>query len=286
MIRFLYPGRWHTGIALTTAGKTWWALWHVKSVLDYDGHVIYIHFEEPRPDGTIQRLLALGVDKEAIRKRFHWPDSRPWAAGEMARAVALLPDTPVLAVLDGINAACGIHGWDVSVASAVGEYRSMFVTPLTDLGTTVLSLGHPVKAIKRQSESYSYGAAGWLNDVDGVGYRMKASSTPIGRGQEGLQRPLLGQRQIRRGRAVGRAPGRRRDALALHGPVRGRQHAHGRPVRQGPDRLPHHHPRQGRRGRRQRQIRRPRRGDPDPPQSDHRQVPDRQLARRRPQGEG
>ena len=46
----------------------------------------------------------------------------------MARAVALLPDTPALAVLDGINAACGTHGWDVSVASAVGEYRNMFVT--------------------------------------------------------------------------------------------------------------------------------------------------------------
>ena len=91
----------------------------------------------------------------------------------------------MLAVLDGINTACGTHGWDVSVNSAVGEYRNMFVTPLTDLGTTVLSLGHPVKAVKRQSESYSYGAAGWLNDVDGVGYRMEASSKPIGRSRKG-----------------------------------------------------------------------------------------------------
>ena len=58
--------------------------------------------------------------------------------------------------------------------------------PLTDLGTAVLSLGHPVKATKRQSESYSYGAAGWLNDVDGVGYRMRAAvSKPIGRGKKG-----------------------------------------------------------------------------------------------------
>jgi hypothetical protein len=185
MIRFLYQGRWHTVIGLTTAGKTWKALWHAKSVLESDGHVIYIHFEEPRPDGTIHRLLALGVDKEAIRKRFHWPDSRPWTKGEIAREVALLPDIPVLAVLDGINAACGTHGWDVSVASSVGEYRSMFVTPLTDLGACVLSLGHPVKAVKRQGESYSYGAAGWLNDVDGASFRMETSSTPISRDKMG-----------------------------------------------------------------------------------------------------
>jgi hypothetical protein len=88
----------------------------------------------------------------------------------------------MLAVLDGINAACGTHGWDVSVNSSVGEYRNMFVFPLTSLGTAVLSLGHPPKAANRQSESYSYGAAGWLNDVDGVGYRLTSSRTPIGKG--------------------------------------------------------------------------------------------------------
>jgi hypothetical protein len=121
-----------------------------------------------------------------IRKRFHFPEDRPWHLGEMERELALLEDVPMLAVLDGINTACGTHGWDVEKNGSVVEYRAMFVAPLTRLGTTVLSLGHPVKAMKRQSESYSYGAAGWLNDVDGVGYRMSAStSMPIGRGKKG-----------------------------------------------------------------------------------------------------
>ena len=39
---------------------------------------------------------------------------------------------PMLAVLDGINTACGNHGWDVEKNNAVGRYRAMFVTPLTD----------------------------------------------------------------------------------------------------------------------------------------------------------
>jgi hypothetical protein len=185
MIQFLYPGRWHTCIGLTTAGKTWWALWHVKAALDSGEHVVYVHFEEPRPDSTISRLIALGVDKEVIRKRFHFPEDRPWETGEMEREVALLEDTPILAVLDGINTACGNQGWDVEKNAAVVAYRAMFVAPLTRIGTTVLSLGHPVKAMKRQSESYSYGAAGWLNDVDGCSYRMTAGSMPIGRGKKG-----------------------------------------------------------------------------------------------------
>jgi hypothetical protein len=52
-IQLLYPKRWHTNIALTGAGKTAFALWHVKSVLDAGGHVVYLHFEEPEPDGII-----------------------------------------------------------------------------------------------------------------------------------------------------------------------------------------------------------------------------------------
>jgi hypothetical protein len=51
----------------------------------------------------------------------------------------------------------------------------MFVHPLLTVGCTVLSLGHPPKAVNRQSESYPYGAAGWLNDVDGAGFRLNAS---------------------------------------------------------------------------------------------------------------
>ena len=187
MIQLLYPGRWHTVVGLMTAGKTSLALWHVKAVLAEAGHVIYVHFEEPNPGGIIHRLLGIGVSKEVIRKRFHWPEDGtvPWEPGEMAREVVRLEDTPMLAVLDGINAACGIHGWDVSVNASVGEYRNMFVFPLTSLGTAVLSLGHPPKASNRQGESYSYGAAGWLNDVDGVGYRMTSSKTPITKGGKG-----------------------------------------------------------------------------------------------------
>jgi hypothetical protein len=184
-IQFLYPGKWHTMIGLTTAGKTFWALWQAKAVMEDGGHVVYVHFEEANPAGTIARLLHMGADREMIRKQFHWPDSRPWTRGEMPEEIERLSDAPALAVLDGINAACGNHGWNVSEAGSVGLYRAMFVHPLTAVGAAVLSLGHPVKNVARQGESYSYGAAGWLNDVDGVSYRLKSSDKPISRGKEG-----------------------------------------------------------------------------------------------------
>jgi hypothetical protein len=185
-IQFLYPAMWHTNIALTTAGKTTFALWQVKAVLESGGHVVYVHFEEANPNGIIHRLKGLGVGTEAIRKRFHWGHvDSPWQWGELAAQTERLEVPPQLAVLDGINAACGMHDWAVKEPESVGLYRAMFVHPLTKIGAAVLSLGHPPKATNRQSESYSYGAAGWLNDVDGVGYRMTASKTPIGKGRKG-----------------------------------------------------------------------------------------------------
>ena len=131
-ISLLYPGMWHTLIALTTAGKTTFALWQVKAVLEWGGHVVYIHFEEANPNGIIHRLKALGVSTEVIRKRFHWGHvNSAWTWGEMAAEIERFEVPPLLAILDGTNAACGIHGWDVSVNSSVGLYRLMFVHPLT-----------------------------------------------------------------------------------------------------------------------------------------------------------
>jgi hypothetical protein len=185
-VHFLYSGRWHTLVGLTTAGKTFMALWHCKVVMETGGHVIYVHFEEPNPAGTLARLRKMGVDKETLRKQFHWPENRPWTRGEMTREIERLSDLPALAVLDGINAACGDHGWKVGEAESVGAYRATFVAPLTEVGCAVLSLGHPVKDPKRQNESYSYGAAGWLNDVDGASYKLTAvRDRPIARGKSG-----------------------------------------------------------------------------------------------------
>jgi hypothetical protein len=187
MIQMLYPERWHTVVGLTTAGKTTLALWHVKAVLEEGGHVIYIHFEEASPNGIIHRLKGLGVDPDLIRKQFHWGDvNTAWRIGEMTKELESLDQTPTLAVLDGINAACGIHSWSVKEPESVGKYRQFFVTPLTSTGCAVLSLGHPPKDPKRQNESYSYGAAGWLNDVDGASYWLTASKqSPMDIGKSG-----------------------------------------------------------------------------------------------------
>jgi hypothetical protein len=131
-----------------------------------------------------------------MRKQLHWGHvNSPWKWGEMAKEIGQLEQIPQLAVLDGINAACGLHDWAVKELESVGKYHAMFVHPLTSVGTAVLSLGHPPKATNRQDESNSYGAAGWLNGVDGVGYRMRAGKTPISKGKSGSS--MCSDRRVR-----------------------------------------------------------------------------------------
>jgi hypothetical protein len=185
-IHLLYPKRWHTCVGLTTAGKTTFALWHVKAVLESGGHIAYIHFEETDPGGVLDRLQGMGVDTETIYKQFHWFSSeKRWATGEMAYRIGQLEQPPDLAVLDGINAACSQHGWPHNDPSAIGDYRAMFITPLVKAGAAVLSLGHPPKGKDRQNEMHGFGSTAWLDEVDGVGFKLVPSKHPMVQGGKG-----------------------------------------------------------------------------------------------------
>lgn len=183
--RLLYPSRWHTLIAPTAAGKSWFAVWHVVSELRLGHTVGYAHFEEHGPAGMLDRIRAVAPDltTDEIVERFVWLDcSSAWKAEEFAAA---LPERPSLIVLDGIVAACSQHGWVADKPEAVGAYRGRFVTPATKAGAAVISLGHPVKARDRQTERHGFGASAWLDEVDGVAFRMEAGKIPIRRGGRG-----------------------------------------------------------------------------------------------------
>jgi hypothetical protein len=183
----LYPAKWHTVIGSNTAGKTWFALAACADEMRAGRTIVYAHFEEVSPAETIDRLILMGLAREILAERFVWLDcAMPWAVGEFAEAFAAVWPAPSLVVLDGINAACTRHGQDPTQVQAVGWYRAMFVTPAAMNGAAVLSLGHTPKAREKQAERFGYGSTAWLDEVDGVGFRMAAHSThPIRRGATG-----------------------------------------------------------------------------------------------------
>jgi hypothetical protein len=186
----LYPGKWHTVIGGTGSGKSWLGLLHAAEEVRAGRTVAYAHFEETSPAGTADRIMSMSNDPDwrgKLIERFKWLDcADSWAPGEFAYTLAQLDPQPSLVVLDGLNAACTRHGQDPAQVQAVGWYRAEFVTPATRNGAAVLSLGHPPKARDRQDERHGYGSTAWLDEVDGVGFRLRAHREhPIRRGTTG-----------------------------------------------------------------------------------------------------
>jgi hypothetical protein len=183
----LYEGKWHTIIGGTGSGKSWVGIAHAVEEMRAGRTVAYLHFEETSPEETASRLRSLGVERALVVERFKWFDcADAWMPGELAASLAMLDPFPSLVILDGINAACNKHGQDPASVQTVGWYRHTFVTPATRNGAAVLSLGHPPKARDRQDERHGYGSTAWLDEVDGVGFRLRANRDhPIRRGASG-----------------------------------------------------------------------------------------------------
>jgi hypothetical protein len=185
--QLLYRGRWHTVDALTGAGKSWFCCWHAIAEMRRGNPVVYAHFEETSAGGTIERIrdMAPDLDHDTIDKLLVWLDcSYRWTAEEWQ---AHLPADAALVCLDGRIGACGKQGWIVDKPESVGAYRELFVTPAVVAGAAVLTAGHPVKAPDRQTERHGSGHSAWLDEVDGVGFRMTASKeSPLRRGAHGL----------------------------------------------------------------------------------------------------
>jgi hypothetical protein len=189
-IQLLYPSRWHTVVGLTEAGKSLFAIWQAVHVIREGGLVVYLHFEETDPRGTLDRVQSFGrpfgLDNDTILKQFKWLDCETrWAEGTFAQALQRLPVAPTLVVLDGINAAVSQHGEEIMHPKSVAQYRTLFVKPATAVGASVLSLGHPVKDPTRQGERHSFGSTAWLDETDGVALRLIATARPITKGRKG-----------------------------------------------------------------------------------------------------
>jgi hypothetical protein len=189
-VQMIYPSRWHTVVGLTESGKSLFAVWQSVSVIRDGGLVVYLHFEETDPRGTLERMRnfgqPLGIDTDTIRKQFVWMNCETkWDEGSFAQALLKLPAAPTLVVLDGINAAVSQHGEEIMHPKSVAQYRTLFVKPATSVGAAVLSLGHPVKDRQRQDERHSFGSTAWLDECDGVALRLVATSRPITKGRKG-----------------------------------------------------------------------------------------------------
>lgn len=180
-----YPGRVHSIASESEAGKTWLALHAVASEIR-DGHAaIYLDFEDDEA-GVVGRLLALGVDKNAIRHRFGYlrPENSVLADGNRADLAQALGDLrPTLAILDGVTEAMTAHGLDPLSNADVARFGKMLPRWIADQGPAVASLDHVVKDRENRGR-HALGGIHKINQINGAAYILE-NRTPFGIGVTG-----------------------------------------------------------------------------------------------------
>ncbi|RZU52667.1 Toprim domain-containing protein [Krasilnikovia cinnamomea] len=183
-LRLLYPGKEHAVIGEMEVGKSWVSLACVKAELLAGNHVVYIHFEESDPTGTIERLVAMDVPEAAIRERFHFVGpEQPRTADAIAALVEL---HPTLVVLDGTNEAMALHGWGIREEDGAAAFRRYLVKPFTAVGAATLAADHVVKDAERRGRT-AIGSIHKVNGLSGALFSLE-SVEAFGRGGRGRSR--------------------------------------------------------------------------------------------------
>jgi hypothetical protein len=179
-----YPGKTHTVVSETEAGKTWFALAAAIHEMAAGCHVFYIDFEDDQ-GSVVGRLLNLGVDPEAIREMFHYIRPEHPLKGihfdVLCRELATY--SPSLALVDGITEAMTLHGLNPIDNTDIAVFNRQVIAPLTASGAGQVSFDHVVKD-KEGRGRYALGGVHKLNIVSGAGYTLE-NRQPFGIGLTG-----------------------------------------------------------------------------------------------------
>lgn len=176
----LYPGREHAFLGATESGKSWLALACVTAELIAEHHVVYIHFEEPDPGSTIERLRRIGVPDQLILRHLHFvAPQRPMHRGWLDDLVAL---HPTLVILDGVNEAMTLQGVKIDM-EGWAAFRRNVVVPFKAAGAAVVECDH----IPMNSDPTRMDAFGTVHKgatLDGARFVL-TNDTPFGRRTRG-----------------------------------------------------------------------------------------------------
>lgn len=184
-VGLLYPGKCHTVVSETEAGKTWFALSAAQDEMAGGSDVVYVDFEDTE-GGIVGRLLNLGVHRDAIAEHFHYV--RP--ADQLGSGIhrddldrVLVSRAPTLAILDGITEGMVMHGLDPLKNNDAAAFGRMLPRRIAESGAAVASLDHVTKDRDGRGR-YALGAVHKLNGLDGAAYVLD-SRTPFGIGITG-----------------------------------------------------------------------------------------------------
>ena len=178
-----YAGKINALIGESESGKTWVALEAVRQELEKNNPVFYLDFEDSKR-GMFNRLKTMQTPSEDFRG-FHYanPDS-PLSEGEKEALMTKIDlIQPTLIVVDGVNAAMNLFGWDLEKNKDATAFNQWVLRPLRLNGAAVITIDHVTKS-KDNRGNYAIGAQSKRADIDGCAIGVSVDA-PFGRGIDG-----------------------------------------------------------------------------------------------------
>lgn len=153
------PAVGKTNILLAAAGK----------VLEAGGKVFYLDPEDI-PARMVARLLALGIDRDAIRQRFFYLNDVGPADYALAHewAKRLKPE---MVILDGLAVALARDGYDENVHKDICAFFDGRIKPFTQIGSAVVIADHVTKSAETRGR-WSRGSGQKIGCYHGVSYEI------------------------------------------------------------------------------------------------------------------
>jgi hypothetical protein len=144
----LYEGQVNYLHGADGVGKSYVALFATKDVLDDDGHVVWLDWEDPDEVTIVGRLADLGIEPDVILERFHYihpeTEATPTAVAQVCDIVRRYGAR--LVVVDSIGEAFGVDGVNEDKDNEVTPWMRRVLRPLAATGAGVLPVDHGIKS--------------------------------------------------------------------------------------------------------------------------------------------
>ncbi|OZE03181.1 hypothetical protein CH249_15430 [Rhodococcus sp. 05-2255-3B1] len=190
-----YAGKVHSVHGESESGKSWLVQCAAAQVLQAEGAVLYVDFEDD-VDGVAGRLLLLGVAKEVLTdvQRFVYvrPEESFGASAALDAFQRTLSRRFALAVVDGVTDSMGTFGYSVTSNDDVAAWQREVPRQISrKTGAAVVCVDH----VSRDTEGrgrFALGGQHKLAGLDGAAFVVEMEQ-PFGVGMAGTASVRVGK---------------------------------------------------------------------------------------------
>ena len=179
-----YRGLTHSLHGESESGKSLVIQAECARVISGDGHVLYVDYESD-PASVVQRLLALGATREAIRRCFHYVEPTIDPTRDPAAFLGTLDAHPYdLAVLDGVTEALSQRAGQTNSNDDLTRWSRELPNAIARrTRAAVVQIDHVTKNADTRGR-FAIGGQAKMAAITGAAYSVEVRK-PLGRGLRG-----------------------------------------------------------------------------------------------------